>query len=219
MTGVGACLGDAQALHEVELWVSRGCNVDVTWIYRASATPRSHPVAQGLLPGAIDAGSLGSITASHASDELTRSSRALAICGSTVAEYGGVDRCVASIAAGASVSPAHDRRAREILLHACEQLTRQFPTTLAEDEALLEQLLCANPELRTRDHRLRRYAATLRRDVTPRRCVSPGVLTPTRPDLSTVDDSDQLADHRRLQCVRSRLSRKRCLDAYLEANR
>ena len=86
-----------------------------------------------------------------------------------------MDGCVSSIASGAPLSDEHEQCARRILARVCEDLLGQFPTTAAEDEALLEKIL--------------------------------------------LDDSDQLSDHRRLQCVRSRLSRKRCLAAGLERAR
>ena len=111
----------------------------------------------------------------YASDSLTCSVRALALCGHSVGEYGGVSGCAASIAEGASLSREHDRRAGQILVRVCGDLLEKFPTSEREDEALLEEML--------------------------------------------LNDSDQLSDYRRIQCIRSRLSRKRCLGECLERAR
>mmetsp|Transcript_27540 Transcript_27540/g.55427 ORF Transcript_27540/g.55427 Transcript_27540/m.55427 type:complete len:82 (-) Transcript_27540:38-283(-) len=64
-------------------------------------------------------------------------------------------------------------RAEAVLSQACSNLLAQFPTTIVQDEALLQHQLA--------------------------------------------EDSEELSQYRLTQCIRSRLSRKRCLDMVVHA--
>ena len=138
--------------------------------------------------GSLPASGFGEVrSGGGVSEHLARSVRALCLTAGDVQEHGGVEGCVKMLRdvpstpgdacgdAASSGTPTATTAmvAARVLATACDSLLERFPTSAAEDEELLQQLLW--------------------------------------------EDRAQLSEHRRVQCIRSRLSRKRCLTELRDA--